>query len=118
VSLGRQHPFARGSARQPPWPALVKSARPFEHLTFGRCERGLRARNREARIYLRIVRDYLEELSQDCERLGCKLVDLPQMLGRPESSVTKLIDEYFWVTISRKCPVPDESELMRWASWW
>lgn len=67
--------------------------------------------------FLRIVKSNLEELSQACQTKGYKLTELPQLLGRPSSSVTKLVDEYFWVTISRGCPVPAEDELNRWASW-
>lgn len=68
-------------------------------------------------VYLRVARDYLEELSHDCKQNGFDLTDLPVKLGRPDSSIAKLIDEYFWVTISRKCPAPSSDELKCWVSW-
>ena len=67
--------------------------------------------------YLRRARKHMEELRDDCNRRGICLADLPQALGRPLSSIAKLIDEYFWVTVSRKCPAPSEGEITRWTSW-
>jgi len=67
--------------------------------------------------YLRIVKNHLEELSHDCIKFGLSIADLPDILDRPVSSVAKLMDEYFWVTISRKCPTPDDSKFMRWIAW-
>jgi len=68
--------------------------------------------------YLQLVRKNLEELKDACERNSCRLSDLPQLLGRPKSSLAKLIDEYFWVTVSRKCPAPTSKELAQWAQWY
>jgi hypothetical protein len=67
--------------------------------------------------YLRHVREQLESLSGECSGYGLRVGDLPQILGRPESSLPKLIDEYHWVTISRKCSMPHWSELGRWLAW-
>jgi hypothetical protein len=67
--------------------------------------------------YLEIVKCNLEELSETCKRSGYSLSDLPKLIDRPSSSLAKLIDEYFWVTISRKCPTPTSDNLTRWANW-
>jgi hypothetical protein len=67
--------------------------------------------------YLNIAKRHLEELSRHCAEKGIALRDLPVKLGRPESSVAKLVDEFFWVTVSRKCPVPEDESLRRWVSW-
>ena len=67
--------------------------------------------------YLHIVRKNLEELDQACEELGYRLSGLPELLNRSTSSLTKLIDEYFWVTISRGCATPDSADLLKWAAW-
>ena len=67
--------------------------------------------------YLLTAKGHLEELSQECDKRGYRLSDLPQLLGRSTSSIVKMIDEYFWVTISRSCPVPSDDELMRWVTW-
>lgn len=69
------------------------------------------------RVYLGVAKDYLAELTQDCKENGFELTDLPVMLGRAESSVAKLMDEFFWVTILRKCPAPNDAQLKRWVSW-
>jgi len=67
--------------------------------------------------YLRIAKDYLEELKPDCIKFGFTITDLPEIFNRPVSSVAKLMDEYFWVTISRKCPTPDDSKFKNWIEW-
>lgn len=68
--------------------------------------------------FLKIVKKDIEELDNTCNRSGYKLSDLPQLLGRPKFSLTKLIDEYHWVTITRNCSVPTSKLLMQWAQWW
>lgn len=68
--------------------------------------------------FLREVRIELNELEQACEEKGHIITDLPNLLGRPTSSIAKMIDEYFWVTITRGCTVPPEDEISRWATWW
>jgi hypothetical protein len=67
--------------------------------------------------YLYRVKRHLEELGQACEDNGYKLEHLPQLLNKPFCSLTKLIDEYHWVTISRKCPVPASEEIAKWQTW-
>lgn len=68
-------------------------------------------------VFLGIVKDHLQELNKDCHRNGFGLTDLPVKLGRIGFSVVKLVDEFFWITISRKCSIPSDSELKRWVSW-
>lgn len=67
--------------------------------------------------YLRKAINLLEELSKDCKENGFELSELPQKLNRPESSLAKIIDEFYWVTVSRKCPVPSKEKLQQWISW-
>jgi hypothetical protein len=67
--------------------------------------------------YLRLVRENLEELAEACASNGHRISGLPQLLGRPKSSLAKLIDEYFWVTVSRKCPAPTRNQLLQWTQW-
>jgi len=68
--------------------------------------------------FLRNVRTILNKLEQSCEEKGYIITDLPNLLGRPTSSIAKMLDEYFWVTITRGCPVPPEDEISRWTTWW
>ncbi len=67
--------------------------------------------------YLRRVGSTLEELAEFCHLKGFELSDLPELLGRPRSSIPKLIDEYHWVTITKSCPPPDSATFQRWANW-
>ena len=67
--------------------------------------------------FVRHVQSLLEELAGRCERRGFRLADLPKVLGRPHSTVAKLIDEYYWVTLTKGCSPPDPGALRRWASW-
>lgn len=67
--------------------------------------------------YLGIVRTQLQELEEACGKNGCKLSELPKLIGRSESSLVKLIDEYYWVTVTRKCPAPPNDVLARWMAW-
>jgi len=67
--------------------------------------------------FLRYVKSVLDELARSCQRHGFELADLPHQLDRRDSTVTKLIDEYHWVTITRKCRPPDSETLQRWAAW-
>lgn len=65
--------------------------------------------------YLRIVRDNLRDLDESCKELGHRLSDLPHILNRQTSSLPKLIDEYYWVTVSKKCLAPASVDLLKWA---
>lgn len=70
------------------------------------------------RRYLQeIVIGQLEELIADCKRRQIDIANVPTLLGRPDYSVVKLVDEFFWVTISRKCPMPGAVVLKQWVSW-
>ena len=67
--------------------------------------------------YLGLVRQDLEELGKVCVRHGHILSDLSELLGRPTSSLPRLIDEYHWVTITRRCRAPSSELLATWAGW-
>ena len=67
--------------------------------------------------YLRKVRNDLEEVSRECNQNGFDLKDLPTRLGRSNSSITKLIDEYYWVTVTRRCTAPSKEDLKIWMDW-
>ncbi len=69
------------------------------------------------RSFLITVRDHLFELKSECEKHGIQFENLPVLLGRPESSLVKLVDEFFWVTITRKCIPPSDSLLRFWNEW-
>lgn len=67
--------------------------------------------------YLHRVKSTLEDLKDACNRSGFRLTQLPKQLGRNDSTVPKLIDEYDWVTITKGWPLPTEDILWKWAQW-
>ena len=67
--------------------------------------------------FLGHVRSLLEDVGRLCEREGFELTDLPKKLGRPQSTLPKLVDEYHWVTITSGCKPPHSDTLQRWADW-
>lgn len=64
--------------------------------------------------YLTSVAEQLRLLSVEA---GGPVAALPDLVGRPNSSPPKLIDEYNWVVITRRCPPPTLAEALRWAKW-
>jgi len=67
--------------------------------------------------YLRHAKDLIGDIREACKKNGFTLNQLPKRLDRPDSTVAKLIDEYYWITITKECPSPDKKTLQRWAGW-
>jgi hypothetical protein len=67
--------------------------------------------------FLRKVRSMLKELETACQKHGLRLTDLPNRLKRPRSTLAKLIDEYYWITITYNCPAPDPETIKLWSEW-
>ena len=67
--------------------------------------------------YLEGVRDDVRNLEAEAATFGIAAADIPRVLGRPASSLPKMIDEYYWVTLTRGHVVPDATELARWYKW-
>jgi hypothetical protein len=63
------------------------------------------------------VKEMLEKLEKDCQEHGIIITDLPKLFGRPYSTTPKLIDEYYWVTISNNCLPPTSDTLLHWIKW-
>jgi hypothetical protein len=82
-----------------------------------RSNHGLDGSARSYRSFLITVREHLTELNIECEKYGMNFEELPVLLGRPGSSLVKLVDEFFWVTITRKCMPPSENLLGQWIEW-
>jgi hypothetical protein len=66
--------------------------------------------------YMEDVQRVLTRLDEACRRHGFGINDLPQYIGRPESTAVKLIDEYNWLTITRKYEPPSFGDLASWIS--
>lgn len=69
------------------------------------------------RRYLEKGKEWLNELSEECKKQGFALADLPNMVGRPKSTLPKLIDEYLWVTVTNKRQLPTKEMVERWVKW-
>jgi hypothetical protein len=67
--------------------------------------------------YLRRVRSDLEHLNAKCCGLNLQLSQLPVLFGRPNSSLAKLVDEYYWVTLTRNCAPPSREQMTQWVQW-
>ncbi len=65
--------------------------------------------------YLITIRNLTLHIRDLCRNKDFQIDDLPQKLGRPNSTVLALVNEYIWVTETRKCKLPSSHTLARWA---
>ena len=66
--------------------------------------------------YLIEIRGLTLHIGDLCRNKGFQIDDLPQRLGRSNSTVLALINEYIWVTVTRKVELPSAGTLTQWAS--
>jgi len=78
---------------------------------------GVRAPGQCYSDFVRQVGDELDELEQDVKRLKYSLADVPMLVKRQGSSLIKLMDEFFWITITSGHTIPRRDELTTWLSW-
>ncbi len=57
--------------------------------------------------FLKSIQAILIELDKECRSKGFVLEALPEKIERDGSSVIKLVDEYNFITISKRHPIPD-----------
>jgi hypothetical protein len=66
-------------------------------------------------------RSYLSRVINDLESVAAEgrvsVSDIPDAIDRPDSSPVKLIDEYYWATITRRVVPPQPEILQRWVTW-
>jgi hypothetical protein len=67
--------------------------------------------------FVRHVANQISDLEQDVRRLKRSLTDVAQLVQRSGASLVKLVDEYYWITISSSHAVPTRDELEQWLSW-
>jgi len=67
--------------------------------------------------FLRRVRDEVRELVTDAAACGVSLDQLPTTIERSHSTLPKIVDEYYWVTITRGFEVPTQPLMKRWSQW-
>jgi len=69
------------------------------------------------REFLKHAQEQLRELIEDASAHGIAAIDIPASVGRPRSSFPKLVDEFYWITITRRCEPPGRAEMKRWRNW-
>jgi hypothetical protein len=69
------------------------------------------------RHFLVRVQAEIRSLQAEAARFGIGIDEIPAALGRRESSLPKLIDEFYWVTASGEYKLPTAEELRLWARW-
>lgn len=67
--------------------------------------------------FLRDTRRILHDLASACEDNGFSLSDLPTQLGRPQDTLPKLVDKFYWITITRGAEIPSPSIIQKWLDW-
>jgi hypothetical protein len=63
------------------------------------------------------VRGKLRTIANQCATLDIPLDALPKTVGRPQSTAAELINEYYWVTLTRKVIPPEPARIRRWLDW-
>jgi len=66
--------------------------------------------------YLLTIRNLTLHIGNLCRNKGFQIDDLPKELGRSNSTVLALVNEYIWVTETRKVKLPSSGTLTQWAS--
>ena len=66
--------------------------------------------------YLITIKNITLHIRDLCRNKGFQIDDLPQKLGRPNSTVLALVNEYIWITETRKVELPSSGTLAQWAS--
>jgi hypothetical protein len=67
--------------------------------------------------YLASVREQIRQLCSEAAELGVPPEDIPSAIGRPKSTLPKLIDEFNWITITKDFSPPEPSEVAKWYRW-
>jgi hypothetical protein len=86
----------------PPWDGYTIAALGLDHSGVSYCK------------YLRLV---ISDLQTASIQAGVKISELPALVGRAKSTPPKLIDEYYWTTITKGFTPPPRETLARWFAW-
>ena len=67
--------------------------------------------------YLDKVIDNINELKNICNIKGLSFNDLNTIIQRPNSTLPKIIDEYFWMKYTQNAIPPDKKTINNWLRW-
>ena len=97
--------FAARPRALPPWDEPIRVKLGFDSSPRSYCD------------YLGTVRGQVRELISEAASFGVPAHNIPQEVGRPGSTLPKLIDEYNWVTITNGIQPPKPGEIAKWYQW-
>jgi len=63
------------------------------------------------------IRKLAYRIGELCKASNFDISELPHKIDRDGSTVLELINEYVWVTVTRKCKLPSAQNLALWAHW-
>jgi len=63
------------------------------------------------------IRKLTFRIRELCKANDFDISELPHKIDRDGSTVLELINEYVWVTVTRKCKLPSPQNLALWAHW-
>jgi len=63
------------------------------------------------------IRKLTFKIGELCKANDFDISELPHKMNRVGSTVLELINEYVWVTVTRKCKLPSAQNLVLWAHW-
>jgi hypothetical protein len=97
--------FAARPETLPPWDDPIRARWGLDGSAPSYCE------------YLAKVREQVMQLCSEAAKAGIPPEDIPQELGRPRSTLPKMIDEYNWITLTRRFLPPEPDEIAKWYRW-
>lgn len=97
--------FAARPLAFPPWDDPIRAKLGYDNSRHSYCQ------------YLVRVRQDVGELCSEGLRLGIAAQDIPTEVGRPRSTLPKLVDEYNWVTVTKGFLPPEPDEIAKWHRW-
>jgi hypothetical protein len=97
--------FALRPQSLPPWDESIRSALGYDNSSSS------------YRSYICKVQEEARELAIDAGRFGIPLASVAKVVRRPNATLPKLMDEYFWVTVTRGIRPPARGELQAWIDW-
>jgi hypothetical protein len=59
----------------------------------------------------------LQDLKADAARLGFSVDDVPSLVENAEDSLVKVVDEFYWITITVGHKIPTKDVIERWLEW-
>lgn len=97
--------FAARSRLFPPWDDPIRLKFGFDDTRDSYCK------------YLARVREQIKQLCKEAGELGIPAESIPLEIGRPRSTLPKLIDEYTCVTVTKGFVPPDHDDIAKWYAW-